>query len=139
MDFSAEKATTEREALKSTIRSLNTRLSRKDAEVISLKSQLALLSSPMQVQLTLLDQDLQSLLSAASSRSESQGGASTQKVVLLERRNRELQERCDEYYEELVELRRAHRRTEQKDGKRTLQPSRHTERREHNRMRSSYL
>lgn len=122
MDFSAS----EKEALKSTIRALNARLKRKEAEVASLQAQL---SSPLQVQLSLLDQDLQSLLCAAS------GNQELPKAALLERRNRELQVRCDEYYTELVELRRAQRRSTHTDSAKKES----TVRREHNRMRSSCL
>ncbi len=148
MDFIAEKGASEREALKSTIRALTARLSQKEAEVISLQAQLSLLSPSLQSHISLLDQDLQSLLSAVTSH-----GQTHQKAILLERKNRELQERCDEYYEELVELRRACRRmgekseqvkvgslSAQKESSRSkLCLSQVTERREHNRMMSSYL
>lgn len=152
MDFIAEKGASEREALKSTIRALTSRLSQKEAEVISLQAQLSLLSPSLQSHISLLDQDLQSLLSAVASH-----GQTHQKAALLERKNRELQERCDEYYEELVELRRMCRRIGEKSeqvtvkvgslsaqkessrSKHSLCLSQVTERREHNRMMSSYL
>lgn len=149
MDFIAEKGACE--SLKSTIRALTARLSQKEAEVISLQAQLSLLSPSLQSHISLLDQDLQSLLSSVASYSQTH-----QKAILLERKNIELQERCDEYYEELVDLRRICRRIggkseqvtvkvgslsaqkESSRGKQSLCMSQVTERRGHNRMMSSY-